>query len=97
MGKPDVIFSVETHSSSGQNGWGIAIIQIPEGYTSIDVTLSQGSGAVYGYKDNSGSPYGDNLGGITTVQSTFYIAGYQRVGVRADGNNNGGATARLYG
>ena len=85
--KATITFKTELHSA-GNTGWGITRISKPDGYSSVDAYLSQGSGSVYGYtSSDTDSPYGANLGALTTSKQTFDVSKYVEIGIRVNGNN----------
>ena len=87
--KATIIFKTELHST----GWGITRISKPDGYSSVDAYLSRGSGSVYGYtSSDTDSPYGTNLGVLTTSKQTFDVSKYVEIGIRGDGNNSNAHT-----
>ena len=87
--KATIIFKTELHST----GWGITRISKPDGYSSVDAYLSRGSGSVYGYtSSDTDSPYGTNLGALTTSKQTFDVSIYVEIGIRVDGNNSNAHT-----
>ena len=82
--KATITFKTELHST----GWGITRISKPDGYSSVDAYLSRGSGSVYGYtSSDTDSPYGANLGALTTSKQTFDVSKYVEIGIRVNGNN----------
>lgn len=63
-------------------------ISKPDGYSSVDAYLSRGSGSVYGYtSSDTDSPYGANLGALTTSKQTFDVSKYVEIGIQVNGNN----------
>lgn len=87
LGDATITFKTELHSA-GNTGWGITRISKPDGYSSVDAYLSQGSGSVYGYtSSDTDSPYGANLGALTTSKQTFDVSKYVEIGIQVNGNN----------
>lgn len=87
LGDATITFKTELHSA-GNTGWGITRISKPDGYSSVDAYLSQGYGSVYGYtSSDTDSPYGANLGALTTSKQTFDVSKYVEIGIRVNGNN----------
>lgn len=99
LGKPVIELTLITHNTEGDDGWGLAVIVIPEGYTTLEAALTDGSGCIYAYSEEDTDNTNHEIGVLDTEAKTFDISGYKRIGIRTQGylTANGKVMAKLYG